>query len=148
MRSVDMARDYATRARRCLREAELAFSEGDAAITIRRSQEALELVSKALLRLLGIEYPRTHDVGDVLVDCADRFPEEIKERVDEIAKLSSELAAVRGPAFYGYEGKGITASQAFSLDYARQVLTKVRDHFTIIYATIENYIDSNKSRCG
>jgi HEPN domain-containing protein len=58
-----MARDYIYRANRCLREAEIAISESDFAGAIRRSQEALELAVKAVLRSMAIEYPREHDVG-------------------------------------------------------------------------------------
>ena len=57
----EMARDYLLRAGRCLREAETALSEGDPPAAIRRSQEALELAVKALLRSLTIEYPRAHE---------------------------------------------------------------------------------------
>ena len=49
-----MAKDYMLRAERRLREARLALNEKDALSTIRRSQEALELMTKAHLRLNNI----------------------------------------------------------------------------------------------
>jgi len=67
----EMAKDYLFRAERCLKEAFLAIKDEDAAGAIRRSQEALELAVKALLRLMGIEYPKIHDVGDVLIENAN-----------------------------------------------------------------------------
>ncbi|MCD6510558.1 MAG: HEPN domain-containing protein [Thermoprotei archaeon] len=142
MINIEMAKDYILRGKRCLREAELAFSEEDAAMTIRRAQEALELALKALLRLLGIEYPRTHDVSDVLLEFKDKLPEELRDGIEELAKLVAELAAIRGPAFYGYEREGIPASQAFSMNYAGEIFTKVKEYFKVIESVIKRYISS------
>lgn len=140
MINIEMARDYALRARRCLREADLALNEGDAASTIRRAQESLELMVKALLRLVSIEYPRSHDVSDALLEHSDKLPRELKDRIEELAKLVSELASIRGPAFYGYEREGIPASQAFSLNYAQEVLIKVRNYVVLIGKIIDEYV--------
>ena len=128
MNNVEMARDYLSRAKRCLREAELALNEGDSPMAVRRAQEALELSVKATLRMLGIEYPKSHDVSDVLLRHRDKLPQPIKEKVENLASLVSELASVRGPAFYGYEREGIPASQAFSLAYAERVVGEVKKH--------------------
>lgn len=138
MRNVEMARDYAQRALRCLREAELALSESDAPLAIRRSQEALELAVKALLRALGIEYPRSHDVSDALLEHWERLPEPIRGRAEDLARLVADLAAVRGPAFYGYEREGIPASRAFTLSYAERVYGRVKPYVK----EIKNLIDS------
>ncbi|MEM3786089.1 MAG: HEPN domain-containing protein [Nitrososphaeria archaeon] len=126
MRSRDMALDYMERALRCLEEAELAFSKEDYAGTVRRSQEALELATKAILRIAGIEYPREHDVGPVLKAEKDRLPHSITDNLDEIVKLSSELASLRGPAMYGYEREGIPSKKAFKKEYAFEVLVNVK----------------------
>jgi HEPN domain-containing protein len=61
-----LAEEYLRRAERYLREARNAYVEGDFPTAIRRSQESVELSVKVALRLLGIEYPRKHDVSDVL----------------------------------------------------------------------------------
>lgn len=126
MRSKDMALDYMERALRCLEEAELAFSKEDYAGTVRRSQEALELASKAILRVSGIEYPRENDVSPVLEAEKDRLPNPIIENLEAIIRLSSELASLRGPAMYGYEREGIPAREAFKKDYSLEVLTEVK----------------------
>ena len=63
-----MVKDYLYKAKRCLKEADLALQDRDVPGIIRRSQEALELAVKALLRALGIEYPRVHDISDVLLE--------------------------------------------------------------------------------
>lgn len=121
-----MARDYANRAERIMDEAENALSNGDAAISVRRTQEALELAAKAVLRRLAIEYPREHDVSEALEAISQRLPDYLKTRVDEIKVMLVELAKVRGPAFYGYEAEGIPASQAFTREYAAETLGKTK----------------------
>jgi HEPN domain-containing protein len=132
----EMARDYLIRATRCLREAETALSEGDPPAVIRRSQEALELAVKALLRSLAIEYPRTHDVSDALLACVDRLPNEIARSVKDLANLVAELASIRGPAFYGYEREGIPASQAFKPEFAQEIYEKVARYLKTINKTL------------
>lgn len=127
MKNVKMARDYAFRAARCLKEAKSAFEEDDFPGTVRRSQEALEIAAKSILRYLGIEYPREHDVGDALPAVADKLPPNLRERVPEVQKLLTELADIRGPAFYGYEREGVPPSDAFEEDYAKDILEKVED---------------------
>ncbi len=138
MRSRDMAIDCMERALRCLEEAELAFSKDDYAGTVRRSQEALELATKAILRISGIEYPREHDVSPVLKAEKNRLPSSITDNLDDIIKLSSELASLRGPAMYGYEREGIPSKEAFKKEYAFEVLVNVKRLITIMKKTLYN----------
>lgn len=121
-----MARDYAERARWLLKEVETAFEAENNAVCVRRCQEALELSAKAALRRLAMEYPKEHDVSEALDAAALRFPNELKERSDEIKSLLTELARVRGPAFYGYEAEGKPASEVFTHDYAERTLSRVK----------------------
>jgi HEPN domain-containing protein len=109
-----------------LKEADEALDAANYAICIRRSQEALELSAKAALRRLGIEYPREHDVSEALDAVADRLSDSLRERLDEIKALLAELARMRGPALYGYEAEGIPASEAFTKDYATEILRRIK----------------------
>jgi HEPN domain-containing protein len=117
-----MAQDLLARAGRCLREARAACDEGDYALCVRRAQEAIELAIKGLLRLVGIEFPREHDVSDVLVGSAGRFPEPWREVLPELARRMREITPKRGPAMYGLEAQGIPASQAFDEEDGRGAL--------------------------
>ena len=121
-----MAKDYAERAQWSLKEADDALRNGKYAICVRRSQEALELSTKAVLRRLAIEYPREHDVSEAMDTAADQLPPYLSDHVAELKTMLTELARVRGPAFYGYEAEGIPASQAFTLDYASKTLEKTK----------------------
>jgi HEPN domain-containing protein len=73
-----MARDYAERAQWSLKEAEDALRSEKRAVCVRRSQEGLELASKAVLRRIAIEYPREHDVSEALDIAAQRESRQAK----------------------------------------------------------------------
>ncbi|MEM0018025.1 MAG: HEPN domain-containing protein [Candidatus Korarchaeum sp.] len=124
MRSVDMALEYMRRASRTLEEARNAFEAADYPLTIRRSQETVELSLKAVLRLLAIEYPREHDVSDVLLEAAKsrRLPEWFMAELDFMAEVSRDLARKRGVAFYGDEQTLRPPSSLFTEEDASSAL--------------------------
>lgn len=90
------------------------------------------MAAKSLLRALAIEYPRTHDVGPVLLSVSNKLPESVRRHIERLSSLISELAAIRGPAMYGYEREGIPASEVVSEGYAEEVLEKVRNYVGMI----------------
>ncbi|MEM0049588.1 MAG: HEPN domain-containing protein [Candidatus Bathyarchaeia archaeon] len=139
MINIEMARDYIIRAKRFLREAETALAEGDNAASIRRSQETLKMAAKALLRAVGIEYPRSHDVSDVLIDHKDSLPENIKCEVEDLATLIYQLASIRGIALHGYEREGIPPSKAFTKDYAERTFLAVKKYVNLIEEIFKNF---------
>ena len=78
------------------------------------------------MRRIAIEYPREHDVGEALDNAAQRLPDYLKSKLDELKAMLRQLAGVRGPAFHGYEAEGIPASEAFTREYATNTLEKTR----------------------
>ncbi|MCS7138949.1 MAG: HEPN domain-containing protein [Crenarchaeota archaeon] len=70
MNTEAMARTYLEDAAYSLREAKEAFSTKRHHRAVRRAQESVELSLKAVLRLLAVEYPREHDVSNVLTRIA------------------------------------------------------------------------------
>ena len=86
----------------------------------------MELAVKAVLRRLAIEYPREHDVSEAIETVAERLPDYLRARIEEIKTMLVELVRVRGPALYGYEVEGIPASQAFTRKYAAETFAKTR----------------------
>ena len=108
-----MAETYLEQAKARLQTARRAYRKGNYAFTVRQSQECVELSLKGALRLYGIEYPREHDVGKILPLLKNRFPPRFVADLDELAKISSELAKFRGPSMYGDEEKGIPPSELF-----------------------------------
>jgi len=135
-----MAREYVRRASATLEEARHALESGDNPLTVRRSQETVELSLKALLRFLGIEYPREHDVRDVLLEAAASrpLPEWFRAEIEFMASASSDLARKRGPAFYGDEQAMLPPSSLFSEQDARKALRDAER----IYQNCEKVIGS------
>ena len=76
---------------------------GEAAYSdvVREAQEIVELALKGMLRQVGIEPPRWHDVGGVLRDHRGRFPAEVGRAIDRLAAISTALRKDRELSFYG-----------------------------------------------
>lgn len=68
---------------------------------VREAQEIVELALKGMLRQIGIEPPKWHDVGGLLEQYAERFPSLAAEDVSELARISARLRKEREFAFYG-----------------------------------------------
>jgi len=73
------------------------------------AQMCSEQASKAVLALLGVEYPRVHDVSDAMKAVEAKLPGWFREKLDEICFILSDLAERRSLASYGFE-KGLEVS--------------------------------------
>lgn len=124
MRTDELALDYIERAEMTLEEARSAMDNEIYSLAIRRSQETVELSLKAALRYLAIEYPRDHDVSDVLfvVKETRKLPNWFEEKIEFMASASRDLARKRGPAFYGDERTFKPASQLFTKEDGSKAL--------------------------
>jgi HEPN domain-containing protein len=103
MRSLELSADYVRRAKARLAAVDALFDEKSWADVVRESQEVVELALKGLLRAVGIEPPRIHDVSDVLMAERPRFPMTIQQDLDMLAAGSRTLRRDRELAFYGAE---------------------------------------------
>ena len=99
---------------------------------IRRCQESVELSLKALLRYIGVEYPKSHDVSPLLYKFKDKIPENMREYLDFISKLSMELAMDRGPSFYGDENRRLPPKKLYSREYAEAKLNETKKLLDLI----------------
>jgi HEPN domain-containing protein len=117
-----MAQDFMARATARLKAAQDALDRGDYPDVVRYSQECAEFSLKACLRLVGIEYPKEHDVSDILLASADRHPKWFRKHIPEFAEISRILAEARGPSAYGDEARGIPASAIFGEQEAKKAL--------------------------
>ena len=124
MRNRDLAADYVRRAEVRLRAIEVLFEAESWADVVRESQEAVELALKGLLRRVGVDAPRIHDVSEVLIAERDRLPTDLAGRVEELAAVSRELRRDRELAFYGAED--LTPSGFYSRDDAEEARTGAR----------------------
>ena len=103
MYNTGLARDYIERATARLRAVDVLFEAESWADVVRESQELVELALKALLRSVGVEPPRIHDVSDVLEAEADRLPDSLRAELETLTRISRDLRRDRELAFYGAE---------------------------------------------
>ena len=68
---------------------------------IREAQEAVELALKGMLRFIGIEPPKFHDVGGLLLEHKEKFPRQLIPHLSKLATISKRLRKERELAFYG-----------------------------------------------
>ncbi len=141
MKTDKMALDYLNRARSRLIDAESAFKRGDYPETVRYSQEAVELSLKSVLRIIGVEYPKVHDVGDIIYIYKDKYPKWFRKELDYIRKVSRESALKRAPAMYGLELSGKTPSELFNTDDAEDALNSGKHIYELSKKFIEEYIE-------
>jgi HEPN domain-containing protein len=132
LNNIDMAKAYLDEAERRLFVAEQMLKEKAYAYCIRQSQEAVELMLKASLRIVGIEPPKWHDVGPVLMEFAERFPLWFKERIPELAATSRWLRREREPSMYGDEELGLPPTKLYTEPYAARALEEAKTVHSLV----------------
>jgi HEPN domain-containing protein len=103
LKLIKVALAYLRQAKARLEDAEDAVEEKNYPYAVRLGQECVELCLKAVLKAVGIEYPKVHDVSDVLVDVKNRFPAWFREEIDYMSESSKILVKKREPSLYGAE---------------------------------------------
>lgn len=101
MTNTSLARSYLAKARARLKALALLEGEGAYSDVVREAQEIVELALKGMLRQVGIEPPKWHDVGRMLLEHADRFQAEVAAELPELAEVSAWLRKEREFSFYG-----------------------------------------------
>ncbi|MFQ6085711.1 MAG: HEPN domain-containing protein [Candidatus Bathyarchaeia archaeon] len=89
MRMVKLAKSHLAQAEARVEAAKGAFRDGNHPFTLRLCQEAVEMGLKASLRLVGVEYPKKHDVSGILIDVGDRFPEWFRDQIPFLVDIKS-----------------------------------------------------------
>jgi HEPN domain-containing protein len=67
---------------------------------VREAQGFVGLALKAMLRAVGVDRPKWHDVGPVLLEQAELFPEATRTSLLELARVSKWLRKEREFSFY------------------------------------------------
>jgi HEPN domain-containing protein len=82
------------------REIAGAFEDEDFNMVVRRAQEAVELTLKGALTILGIEYPKVHDVSRVFRDVVQRKAGGLtRDVLERIIRISAQLSEDRTRPF-------------------------------------------------
>lgn len=83
------------------RDVSNAYKDNDYNLVVRRSQEAVELALKGVLKILGIDYPKIHHIGDIFRKRIKEKGVEINDEVcQKIENISFWLSKMREPSFY------------------------------------------------
>lgn len=101
MTKSELARAYLEKASKRRRVLEVLMEEQAWSDVVRESQELVELALKAMLREIGVDPPKWHDVGPILLEQAERFPEATHPSLPELARISKWLRKEREFSFYG-----------------------------------------------
>ena len=83
------------------RDAQGALNEKDFNMAVRRAQEVVELTLKGALKILGVDYPKVHDVAPL-------FSDQLRQKrgvgdpavLQKVEEISLWLAESRAPSFY------------------------------------------------
>ena len=106
-----------------------AHSDVNYPYTVRLSQECVELCLKAVLRAVGIDYPKVHDVSDVLVDAKARFPPWFQMEMDFLSESSRVLVKKREISLYGGEETYLSPEDLIGRADAEDALNRARRVF-------------------
>lgn len=136
MTNREIGRAYIDDARIILNEAEASLSQGHYHRAVRKCQESVEMALKGLLRLAGIEYPKAHRVGRVLLESIIAqvgSPQQLRH----IAGIADELADAREEAFYGTEDTA--AAELFTREDAVDAVAKGKQVEQFVAELAERY---------
>ena len=101
MNNFDLSQKLLSEARECYENMLNSYGKSSWNMVIRRAQEVVELSIKALLKIMGVEYPKSHDVGEVFeLTCIQNGIMVENTVLIRIKQISYELAKDRSPAFY------------------------------------------------
>jgi len=99
--NVTLAQSYLIKARKRLKILPVLLEENAYSDVIREAQEIVELATKGMLRQVGIEPPKWHDVGDLLIEFAERIQSVNLDELEHLANVSHWLRKEREFSFYG-----------------------------------------------
>lgn len=131
MRSLRVARSFLRQAEARLEDAEDARGEGNHPYAVRLSQECVELSLKAVLKSVGIEYPKVHEVSYVLEEILERFPGWFQSEIGYMAESSRLLFKKREPSLYGDEDALLPPNGVMSEEDARDATQRARKTYTL-----------------
>ena len=101
MTNESLARSYLVKAQKRLKALAVLRDEGAHSDVVREAQELVELALKGMLRAVGIEPPKFHDVGGLLIEHETKFHDDVRARLARAAEISKRLRRERELAFYG-----------------------------------------------
>lgn len=130
-----LTEDYLKRSELRIRVLRFYFDHKGFPDVVREAQELVELLLKAVLRHIGIEAPKVHDVSKTIIKYINNMPRSIRENIEEIARISKYLRKERELAFYGEED--FIPSDEYSEDEAKKAIESAEFIFKIVKKSFE-----------
>jgi len=134
MNNETLAQSYLKKASDRFDILDLLLKKGAYSDVIREAQEIVELSLKGMLRFVGIEPPKIHDVGGLLLEHKDKYPAHIAVHLEKIARISKWLRKERELAFYG--DIDFIPTEEYTLENAREAI----DGAELVVDTTKNLI--------
>ena len=101
MTNSSLARSYLQKAESRLKTLPVLKKDKAYSDVVREAQEIVELALKGMLREVGVEPPKWHDVGSLLLEHKRRFEKRVAGRLRRLADSSKWLRRERELSFYG-----------------------------------------------
>jgi hypothetical protein len=101
MTADELARSYFSRAAKRMLALHVLMDAEAYPDVVREAQEVVELALKGMLRGIGVDPPKWHDVGTVLIEHRAKFPPPLQPQRDALAEISLRLRRDREAAFCG-----------------------------------------------
>ncbi|MFZ5556236.1 MAG: HEPN domain-containing protein [Pseudomonadota bacterium] len=124
MTTDELAAAYFEKARKRIRVLEVLQEQAAYSDVVREAQELVELALKGMLRWVGIDPPKWHDVGPILLENETFFAEEYRARLPRLAAISLALRKERELAFYG--DRDFIPTQAYVAKHGDRALADAR----------------------
>jgi len=143
LNNIEMAKSYIRQAEERIHHAREAFERGNYPYVVRQCQEAVELLLKAVLRLVGIDPPKWHDVGPILKREVHRYPQWFQIEIPKLARISRKLRREREPSMYGDEESGIPPDMLYDREDGEEALRYAEEVYTTVAKLFQSYKPEN-----
>ncbi len=124
MTNDNLAKSYFIKAEKRLKILDILLNEEDYSDVVREAKEIVGLSLKGMLRFVGVEPPKYHDVGPLIVEHKERFKGISSEEIMKIAQISRKLRKERELAFYG--DIDFIPTEEYTLDDANEAIEGAR----------------------
>ena len=131
MQLLKVAKSYLRQASARLEDAKEAYPRTNYPYAVRLSQECVELSLKAVLKAVGIEYPKIHDVSDILAEVSERFPEWFKAEISYLRESSGILLKKREPSLYGGEEAFLSPDEVINKNDAEDAIIRAEKTYQL-----------------
>ena len=101
MTNNDLSSSYLNKAGKRLKILDLLVNDEAYSDVVREAQEIVELVQKAILRKIGIDPPKWHDVSDIIIENIGYIPQDFHSELRSLISIGKWLRGERELSFYG-----------------------------------------------